>query len=410
MFRFHETTRKRVCRTAFAMLCIMPTLATLTWIGWRCRPSLAADQSAQLSSALHVDARLADWREPRPGLYRTDRLSLLHPGADAALVNLENLEVQRGNGALRIEAGAVSLDASSLDAFAQLAMTWLALRESTSMTFTAKDLAFLRSSAKDALVLHDLQIHVEAAANGTRKTQLSATFGNDATQVKAVTVALERTRDGIIATLDLGAVELPCRLVASAIPALAGLNDEALYSGVVQIESRDGGLYGTARGRIAGLALQRMLPSGSPHVAGGSATVSQMELKWQGRRIESIAASVRADNIEVSASLVDAAVRSLYCTLANTQVASDFIAVDRFACRFQFDRRGLTLTGELGAESNVPPGCIASSQVRMQLMQPQYVDLPLAAWVQFVAAPASSWFPATQEAVEIGERLPLPMR
>jgi hypothetical protein len=269
----------------------------------------------------------------------------------------------------------------------------------------------LRKGIKDALVLHDLHFHVGPSEGGAWKAQLSAEVGIHAADVKAVRVTLERTpAGGVTAVLDLRATELPCWLVASAIPALAGLNDEALFSGIVQIESRDGGLYGTAQGRIARLALQRMLPSGSPHVACGSATVSQMELKWQGRRIESIAASVRADNIEVSASLVDAAVRSLYCTLADTQAASDVIAVDKFACRCQFDRRGLTLTGELGAESNVPQGCIASSQGRMRLMQPQYVDLPLASWVQFVAAPASSWFPATQEAVDIAEKLPLPTR
>jgi hypothetical protein len=82
-------------------------------------------------------------------------------------------------------------------------------------------------------------------------------------------------------------------------------------------------------------------------------------------------------------------------------------AVDRLACRFVLDRKGLTLTGEAPAADNLP-GCLATSGGARLLMQPQYVDIPAGAWVQFVTGPAASWVPASAGAVKLAERLPLP--
>jgi hypothetical protein len=90
------------------------------------------------------------------------------------------------------------------------------------------------------------------------------------------------------------------------------------------------------------------------------------------------------------------------------EAAAELVALDALACRFNLDHRGLTLTSDLPVQQSLPEGCLATSGGRPLLMQSPYL-LPAGAWVQFVAGhPASPWAPATLEAAEILEHLPLP--
>jgi hypothetical protein len=88
--------------------------------------------------------------------------------------------------------------------------------------------------------------------------------------------------------------------------------------------------------------------------------------------------------------------------------SKELIDVDRLACRFVLDRKGLTVTGDMPPADDLPAGCLATSGGVGLLMQPQYVDVPAGAWVQFVAGPAKSWLPASAGAIKVAERLPLP--
>src|SRR5262245_13307648 len=102
MFAFHETTRKRICRTAFVVFCLAPTLAMAAWIIERRLPSRAATQAARLGSLLQVRAELEGYREPRPQSVRCEVLTLKDSAADRSLLRLNGPRLHGSGGAYSI--------------------------------------------------------------------------------------------------------------------------------------------------------------------------------------------------------------------------------------------------------------------------------------------------------------------
>jgi hypothetical protein len=175
-------------------------------------------------------------------------------------------------------------------------------------------------------------------------------------------------------------------------------------------------VLGSLQGRLINVNAAAVLPSNSAHSLRGSAVVELADMRWRGWRLEQLHGSVRLENGAASRSLVAAAVKYLLCLQASdgqampaeNGLAGELVAVDLFSCRFQLDAKGLTLSGNCQQEAHWPKGCLAVSGLQPLILEPPYIQVPLGAWVQFVSAPGASWLPATREAVEVAERLPLP--
>jgi hypothetical protein len=412
MFRFHETSRKRIVRWAFVLLCAGPTLGAISWVAWRHRPGQVQDEAARLGGMLHVDVRLTDWREPRPDVTRTSAISLIEPGAGITLVAVKAAEIQHSANMVRIAAVEVALDAGHFDALLRCAHAWLAMPDAAAVRLEIDRLTIGSADGRSSFELRGVQIRVDRQATGAFKGQLTARMSADDDKAPELRMMLEQipgegggqTR----ATVDARQVALPAWVVAITAPMFAACGADSTFSGVLQLESSGSNDQGMARGRIDAIALSSLLPTGSPHAAEGHASATITELCWRDRQIEVLSGSVRATDLTLSKSLIDAAVGSLFCGRARAESAPESVHVESLACQFQLNRKGLTLTGDLGPESHLPQGCLIAAGGRPLLMQPPYVDIPPGAWVQFLAGPASSWVPATQGAVEMAGKLPLP--
>lgn len=412
MFRFHETTRKRITRWAFVLLCGGPTLATIAWIACRHRPGVVRSEALRLGGVLRVDVRLSDWRQPRPGVARTSGMTLIEPGANVTLADFEAVEIQRFAKWTRIAAAGATLDVGHVDALHRRVCAWLAAIEGDAVRIEIDALTIRSASAKTSFALRDVQIRVDPRATGGIKAQLTAhtpAHGGSDPELRVVVEQIPGEDKGAIrATVDARHAPLPAWVIATTAPLFAACGEDSTFSGVLQLEVAGGTLRGIAHGQIDAISLGSLLPSGSPHAAAGQGSATIADMHWRDRQIETLIGSARATNFNLSKSLIDAAVASLFCGQTRAGVAPETVLVDALACRFQLNNRGLTLSGELGPESNLPTGCLIASEGRPLLMQPPYVDIPPGAWVQFLAGPALSWVPASQEAVDMAKRLPLP--
>ncbi|MEQ8835611.1 MAG: hypothetical protein RID07_02270, partial [Lacipirellulaceae bacterium] len=79
----HETTRKRICRLGFFLLCLAPTVVTSGWIGSHYLPGSHERLEASLAERLRVTPKLAAQQNPKPGLTRFSFATL----ADFAAAN-----------------------------------------------------------------------------------------------------------------------------------------------------------------------------------------------------------------------------------------------------------------------------------------------------------------------------------
>lgn len=420
MFAFHETTRRRICRTAFVLLCLAPTLWTAAWIVQRRLPTHGAAQAMRLSTLLQVRAELTGYGEPRPQTVRCAGLNLTDLATGRSLVRLQGVRLRGHGGGSVISAERVTVDAPQIGALASRISSWLMAEHSDVTDLRIERLAINLPSAEASntsreVVLGVLQARVERDATGAAQLRVAVRPPEsppaDKPGVQFVVQRSSTNAERAVTAILETALPLPTCALAG-VPGMGGLDADSSFTGVVQWAFDRTELAGVARGRLKGVELDALIPPGSPHAATGRANVTLTELRWRDRRVERLEGALAVENAAVSASLLAAAAKHLYCVPMSDGVkapgAAPMIVVDELACRFVLDRQGLTLTGDMPPAEKLPAGCLATSGGVALLMQPQYVDVPAGAWVQFVAGPANSWMPASAGAVKVAERLPLP--
>jgi hypothetical protein len=427
MFAFHETTRRRICRLAFIALCLAPTIATAAWIVVRLLPGYAAAQAARLGDLLQVRAQITGYAEPRPRSLRGDALTLSDAANGQKLLRLEAPRLHGGNGAYSVIADRAAIDVRGIGALVHSASGWLALPSVQSLEVYIDRLAIELPDSEAGkpdrqYALGAVQARLDRDAAGAIRLRVAIRQADAPPEAKPVVqLTVERTQPAAGPKFHVSletATLIPAALLPSA-PGLEGLNPEAMYAGAIQWTADATGLSGVAKGRLAHVAAASLLPPGSPHIARGEATIQLAELRWRDQRLERLEGKLSIETGEASASLIAAAVKHLYCMQVSEGVAASpsapMVAFDRFACRYLLDSDGLRIAANVPPAENLPAACLAASGGVALLNQPQYpgipqqdLVLPVGAWVQFVAGPASSWVPATAGAVKLADRLPLP--
>lgn len=424
MFRLHETTRRRVCRTAFALLCVAPTVATFAWILYEYRPWRVADEQTRLGAPWRVNVRLADWSEPRPNAARTTGLTLVEPVSGRVLAELAELELHRGDGGESIAVQSITLDVARWQVLANRAHAWLLGCDESEMQLNAESLFLSGANAAERFEFRNVQLRLERTLGAGVRAQLIARPVGSADNVM-IRLTLEKPPGDpsapLHANLDATTAELPTWLVAAFVPVLSDFGADATFSGSIQWHFAAGQGSGTCQGRLRNVPIASLLLENAPYAAEGRAQVQIAELDWRRQEIERLVGSVDAQNVKMSASLVAAAVKHLFCvptsagqlsTTTGNVAAGDSnsqVAIDRLAAHFELTRSGLTVIGGLAEQPGLPAGCLATSGGQAFLVQSPYFPLSAGAWVQFVAGPSTGWVPATQEAIDVAARLPLPI-
>jgi hypothetical protein len=416
MFRLHETTRRRVCRLAFVALCALPTLATVAWIVHWHRPWRVNDAELRLSSALRSKVQLVDWREPRPAATQTSTVRIVVGGGSEPLVDAADVRSTRVDDSQVISIARVAINARRLNTVLERAANWLTESTPGVVRLSVDELVFEHAVAQTKYVLREVEIRAECAAGEGWKVQLHARGGRRDDDAQIMRISCERSVAdgglGVRATIDAAAEPLPAWLLSSAGPIFGSVGNAALFAGQLQIETHGAELVGAARGEIHNAALGAMLPASSPCHVEGSAHVTLADLQWRNGQIEHLTGAVRAESTRVNRALLDAAIKSLLfqqIVIGMTPVSetAETIAIDAVAVRFDLNRQGLSIGGDFPSESALPPGCVAVSGGRPLLMQPQYL-LQAWRWVWFVTGSDAAAIPATQDAVGLAARLPLP--
>jgi len=415
MFAFHETTRKRVCRTAFFALCVAPTLATAVWVGGHYVPGRKGRTTKQLGAALDAHVKLADWRNPRPRMVRSTGLVLSDPASGHALANITEFEQRRTGGGLVYSAKTVTVEAAQFDRLAPKLDSWIGKLPPDAHIVGIGRLIVTHSGGAD-YVLHHVQGRIDRDRAGRVRAQFAGQVDDGQLAPSGtVRITLEpsptTTSAARVVTLDASSAPIPASLLRSFVPGIGELGESSHFCGVVRWAPDQPKVHGIVQGRLDRVDLPALLPVGSPHRVHGSASLVIDELSWRGPHIERLAGTIRAENAQASRSLIEAAVSHFRCAQHNvgTTVPGDaeMVSLDQLAVRFQLDANGLRFWGGFPTEANLPKGCLATSGRQPLLVEPNLVFHP-AVLVQAFAAPAATWLPASREALHMAERLPLP--
>jgi hypothetical protein len=454
MFAFHETTRKRICRTGFFALCLAPTCATAAWIADHHLPWRAAAAARRLSDRYHLSVQLSDYREPRPSLLRTAAATIIDPQTSAPLLKLTGVESHRGE-SLALSIDEVSLSVADLPALAER-LEW-SLRRSDARRI---DLHIKQVTLTAPVItqLHQLKATIERDVAGKLELRLLAyATATPAVDAKPLRLSLEThaASDGdaehALVKLETQQNALPASLLAPLVPGAAALNDTATFTGIVTWKGSHsfGGptmptWEGALTGQFAGVDLARLIPPASSHKLRGTATLELTDCRWHDARFTRLAGTLVANlGAQFNGDFLFAARTFLGCGIgaefselqaayerfakrelieSDVALRAEFHPLDSFGCQFDIDAAGIVIaplqarnngqvdsTGALAVASGQPLLLAAKDrQASAESGAFTPVRLPAASWLQFMANSTPQWLPFTPEAVETARRLPRP--
>lgn len=402
MFSLHETTQRRVCRAAFILCAVVPTLATLIFVAYSLHPWRESDWQRLLAQRLHVHATVQQVASPRPGVTRLHQVQLADLRSERPLGSVNEIQVRWRGSRLVMSVDELRIEAGQLSALAATVATWLATDALPPVELRAERMTFT-ANGRQGLTLTDVTLQSESNKEGIERLGL---------QAGACRLLVEH-KQRTVAVLDTGAGRLPAWLFVDLLPSVSRCG-EATFAGSVRIEFDSQTVDGLLRGRLEGVALDQWLGPDSRHRVRGTASVEIDQLSWRGDRLAMVHGRIRAKRGAASRSLLAEAEKRLFCvpdsrlgSLASN-VSDEFEPFDELACRFQLSDVGLTIAGECRVVGADAPGCVLSRDGRPLVWEPRYANLPVAQFVQMLSQPAASWLPASAEAHEMAGKLPLP--
>lgn len=455
MFAFHETTRKRICRAGFFVLCLAPTIATAAWIGSRHAPGRKEHIARELGRHLNAQVQLHDWRTPLPNAVRSTGMNISDAAAGRPLLEVAGFDARGINSARVMSAQRIIIDVERLPQIVQHISAWLARveRQPLELRIAQATIKLGGAAPHDQFTLHEVIGRVDRDAAGGLQMQLSAKVAADGKLASSsiLKLTLKPSRDGSNATpiveLQAKSAAIPARSLAAFVPGCGHVGANAAFQGTVRWTADWSGPLVVAEGKLQSVDFASLLPAGSPHKLAGVGAIEIDQWKWRGAKIERLAGKLHLEDGRASQSLLLACLTSLYCQFvrdgvaltgldavgalndaagdwrpAETDDAESVVMapVDLLAMRFELDREGLLFFGDC-AMPDSPPGCLAVCQSRPLLLQPAYESgafpkpsgtkfrFHLAHLVQALAAPTLIGLPASREAIEMAEPLPLPL-
>lgn len=401
MFALHETIQRRVCRVSFLLLCVVPTVLTLVGVAYCNRPWRARDWQHSLTSHLHVRAELEDVSRPVPGTIVLAEVHFADLQTDAPLGWTEQLRCSEQDGRLLLEAETIELPGEQLGSLFNACKTWFATDESSPITFRANQLV-LTGNAGDAYGLKDLSIDATPTNDNACQIQLLGKNSAD----EPLKIKLEQRGRIVRCMIDAKQASVPAWLLGQLVPAVEGCG-EAAFTGSLIVDEAANDHCGTLVGKIKDVEVRNWAGTAA-HQLQGLATIELEQVTWQDDSLEFARGRIQVDQGAMTYKLLLDMQEKLLLPVGTAwqylqpETQSDLVPFEKLTIGFELSHQGLVLTGD-------DSGQVAIGVDGPLLLAPQENQLlPVAQIIQLFHAPMQGWFPDTQAAHEMAEKLPLP--
>ena len=305
MFPLHESTQRWICRTAFAVLCIVPTTSLLAYALWVSTPVHRQSQAAKYSLQTGTTVSVDQLQYPQPGVTRLTNVVLSHSHTGEALANMRELELRRDGDGLVIFAAQPQIAAERLGELWQQVERYL-LEESfpacNSIRLIAHD-ATLSSGNGESQTFSVLEAEF---ATYEAQRSLRITYQLAADQSAApVEISLLHDGEGVSRIhWNTGGADLPLSVWAERLPWLAALGSDCRFRGSIAAASDRNGLSGSLEGTLTDVDLDRLITDQVPFKLSGQARVELRNVRIENGRLTEFDVSIQAGPGVVSQTLV----------------------------------------------------------------------------------------------------------
>jgi hypothetical protein len=346
----HESTRRRLCRAAFGLACVLPTALALLWCYWQGQPARVAEAESQLTALTGLSARVGSVSRPRPGVVRLSDVQLNEPESGALVARCDKLELRSYRNLAKASLVGARIDAD------RLAALWPAIDRRMQRWQTDWPAVAVQCNEIEVRSAHG-QLKLRAAdcdLAGLRRTpdevQAWAAFQvAEVDNAGKVTLWARRkkqaSRPSTRFEVVSGEAWLPAWLLANGCAPLAQVHPEARLRGKFAAVQNASGWDAEVEGlEMQGRDLHRALSGRLPSFGVWPLRVRIDHAKLREGRIERAEGSVRGGKSEVSLETLSWIEGALGLQL-HTRAISGTLPFDEMYAGFRLDHEGVHLDG-----------------------------------------------------------------
>lgn len=407
----HERTRRQLCRLAFVALCVLPTMATCAWVGYRRSPLHAAAERAIWQQKLYdltgLSARIEHVRRTTGRSTLLIGIVLTDPDGGDQVVRLRQAEIAR------TPQGIVVLLSQPEVAQGKFLRLWDMLHERvlrgpqppTPIQITAGELTLEVGSR--AQTFTRLRCTIEPHAEGLRALLDFQLAGLEMPAPAQLQIDRNRQIMPPVTSWQLHSdTPIPCSLFSDYLPAVGRLGSRCVFQGSISTLSARDRWSGEISGRFSHIDLESATEP-FPHKLTGLAdlTVSKAVIQ-QGTLKEATGELISAGGV-VSPTLLAALGKQLSVGVPPgiEEWSEPYIRYERMAFQFALSEQGMNLVGRC---SDSVPGVVMLAKEGALVVGDRRRAYPLVGVIRALS-PDSEWLvPATDESRGLLEVLALP--
>lgn len=396
----HESTRRLLCRVAFLLGCVIPTICTLSWITYRQSSWSIAAVEDQLSETIGLKCHISRYYNPKPTKWVFEDVRLERAGSDAVV--FPALKAELIDNTWQLSADEVEVD------WASRHRLWETLQEGVLLKRTdgkrlQLNVAHVRFRDE---VLPSLQ-KLEVKHDPQQQPALSSSLLVGDSLIPPPLMASVDTSNPEHWQVQLATTEqpIPTHPLRAALPQLAGLGVDANFMGQITFDLN----YASTNVEMAGvfrqINLQSALATNYQHGAGG-AELHVKKLVVRDDTLQEAFGGIFSRNGQLSRSLLDRAAQHLNVQVIPPSRNQDLIAYHEMAIGFRFDHGRMTLTGLC---DNMPAGTMLAGLEHPLVYESPVSILPATNLASVFYDNYSSTVPASQPSVDLARWLTAPM-
>jgi hypothetical protein len=399
MFRMHELKRRQVCRMAFVLVCLAPTLGAAAWGVSRRLPGHVAFYASELSELLDLSVSLGSVSHPRPGVTLYHDVAFTDRETGTQLARVRVLEVDGNSDPIILRASQIEIEA------AHVPIAWRMverqLRKGAACRLLASECTLRDSSVAQTFT----DIDAKLTATGVTR-DLNASFrpaglqrGEPMMLRVECEIVSEATKRFMLGTQDY---KLPIALVTAWADGLKGFGSRATFQGVIDIKSNNVGWEGTLLGELDHVDLDALVTAQLPHTLSGEARVQLERARIANGRIVEAKGTLTAGPGAISRSLLVSGSERL--KLVSTAGGKEtMLRYEKLDFGFTVDTQGLLLVGRCPGSA-----MLVDANTHALCSPPREQPQPLVGLVQMLVPANQHQVPATLESEWLIRHLPMP--
>ncbi len=408
MFALHETTRRRLCRAGFVLVCVVPTLLVVGWATWLRRTEYRDLVARGLSARLGFAVTLTSVRHPHPDVTLLEGLELADPETGKRLARVRLVEVDASGSVLTLVASQPEIDAGNWSPWWDLLAR--ELRRSRGQG------AQLRLACGE-VTLHmplgdqtftEVRCQVESTEQGSEAACSFRLAGHEMPEPATLRVLRNRQTTPATAGLEIqtGGATLAGGLLAAAWPPVARLGAHCRFRGSLKARENAHGWDGELAGQLLGVDLSELVSVQFPHRLSGRAELLIEQLRFHSGRIEQATGTLTAGPGLIGRSLLKSASETIGLVPAGEiKTLGPSVPYEQLAWAFAVDEHGLSIRGQCGEPA---AGAVLRDRSEALMLEPQRASQPVANVVRMLVPYNEVQVPYARGVNDLLDFLPAP--